>query len=130
MQKHIRGRLCYCTSPVSLGNQSANVIEKKKKVSSEAQGKGHFNTSFTLICYHLCFVITSVFALECWRSLGVMGHRHTVGHCVGYISGSVPRWMEKGKLLLAATRKGQREELSGCWRLHCPESMSQHFAGA
>lgn len=60
----------------------------------------------------------------------MMGHRHTVGHCVGYISGSVPRWMEEGKLLLAATRKGQREELSGCWRLRCPESMSQHFAGA
>lgn len=30
MQKH-GGRLCNCTSPVSLGNQSTNMVKKKKK---------------------------------------------------------------------------------------------------
>lgn len=77
MQKHIRGRLCYCTSPVSLGNQSANVIEKKKKVSSEAQGKGHFNTSFTLICYHLFCYHLSI----CPRVLEEFGCDGAQAHC-------------------------------------------------
>lgn len=78
----------------------------------------------SLFCYHFS---------TCPRVLEEFGCDGAQAHCralCGYISGSVPRWMEEGKLLCAATRNGQREELSGCWRLRCPESMSQHFAGA
>lgn len=42
-----RGRLCDCTRPVSLGNQSTNVVKKKenKTVCSKTRGKGHLGPS-------------------------------------------------------------------------------------
>lgn len=107
-----RGRLCNCTSPVSLGNQSTNTFKKrKKKTEVKPWGKGHLGLFYprqTSASCQYCFSLAAgeLCVQVCCRAL-----------CSGKRFSSVSglRWMEGGKLSSPVTGNRQRKESkAGC----------------